>query len=233
MMKQVIYAILFVVILMNPTFAWSQDTINLLNGKQIAAKSIYQDTNSTILKYDILKKTMQGVVVTLSISGNSIMLKYDILKKDKIRRKTLGLLDIFSIDFATNEHKILYSQDSALGFERSISQMEAYIYGEREAIKNYKAPWVTIGGVAAGFVPTTFYLNFYGLLAPVVYGVGIGIITPKVKTLDNVSSALKNDKNFLDGYKNVAIRKKLKNAILGAVAGVAVAGIVSTIINAN
>jgi hypothetical protein len=208
-MKQIIYASIFIGILIIPTFAWSQDSINLLNGELIIAKSIYNEPNSSLLKYDIIKR------------------------KVKIKQKSVDKADVFSINFAKNEQQILYSQDSALGFERSISQMEAYIYGEREAITNYKTPWVTIGGVAVGFVPTTFYFNFYGLLAPVVYGVIMGITTPKIKikASENLKAGLLYDKNFIDGYKTIAIKKKIKNAILGAVLGVVVAGITTTIIN--
>lgn len=181
----------------------SQDTLNLLNGKQIIAKSIYNEPTNTLLKYETIYK-------------------------DKVKQKAIDKIEIFSIAYADKIENIFYRQDSAIGYSLSVTEMEHYMLGEREALKYYKAPWITIGGVAAG-ATATYFTGFWGLVSVAVYGTGMGVIDPKIKTSENISPAVKSDKNFIDGYKTYATRKKVKNAIIGSILGVGVVIIVSTI----
>jgi len=200
------YSFFFITILFFFTYnSFAQDTINLLNGKQIIAKSVTDEANNTLLKYDIL------------IKGN-------------VKQKKIDKIDVFSIDYSDNTHKIFYKTDSSFGLSLSIVQMEHYIKGEQYAINNYKAPWVTACGLCAGFAPTIYYFNFYGLLAPAVYGTAMGIITPKIKHIENISPEFLNNKHFLDGYREAATKKKLKNALFGSIGGVAIAVITTTVL---
>jgi len=197
MMKLIKYKVFIAVFIIYPAFTWSQDTINMLDGRQIIAKSIYNEPAGSLLKYDIVKR------------------------KGKVKQKAVYKTDVFSINFANNERQIFYKQDSVSGIEYSVDQMNTYINGEREAIKCYNATWVNVGGFAFGTV-STYFFGFWGLLSAPVYGVGMGLITPKVKTSENINQTLKNDKYFLGGYKSCAANKKMKNAILGSVGGFAI-----------
>ena len=196
-----IHILIILSILIASVNSYSQDTINLMSGKQIIAKSIFEDTSSTLIKYDIAIK-------------------------NRVIQKAVDRIDIFSITYADKSHSILYHQDTAIGFRLSYTEMNNYLLGEREALNHYKAPLVTVGGFAAGFAPTTFFLNFYGALFIPVYATALGVITPKVKTPENGNSKLFTDDNFIDGYKSTATRKKVKNALLGSVVGFATAIIV-------
>jgi hypothetical protein len=180
-------------ILVKSTFVFSQDTINLINGKQIFPKNIHEEQNSTLLKYDI------------DING-------------KLKQKAVDLLDVYSIVYANTPNKQVYQQDSALGYILTIPQMEHYIIGERTALKYYKVPWVTAGGFALGAL-AVYKFAFWGLLTPVVYGVGMGILDTKIKAPADIKTKYADDNNFINGYKTIASQKKLKNAILGSLVG--------------
>ena len=182
-----------------------QDTINLLNGKQIFAKSIYEEPNSSILKYDI--------------SFHS-----------KVKQTSVDLLNIYSVNYADKTQKIFYRQDSAIGFDLSVKQMEYFMLGERDAIKNHKTPWITVGGFVVG-VLATHKLQFWGLLTPVVYATAFGLFTPKIHSSPNLGSYITGDYNYLEGYKYTATRKKVKNALLGSIIGFAAYSITSYAIN--
>lgn len=183
----------------------AQDTINLLNGKQIFAKSIYEEPNSSLLKYDI------------SFHG-----------KDK--QKVIDLLNIYSVNYTNNTEKIFYRQDSAIGFDLSVQQMNFYILGERDAIKNYKAPWITAGGFVAGIL-AAHYLQFYSLITPAVYAAAFGLFTPKLHSSPNLNYSTTSNYNYLEGYRYTATRKKVKNALLGSIVGIAAYAIISYAIN--
>lgn len=200
-----IYSIFALFFALLPAVNFSQDTLNFLDGRRIATKAIYEDSND-------------------------IFLRYEVFQKGKIAEKKVDKADLFSIDYSNNTRKIYYFQDTALGNDLALHEMESYMLGSREAIKNYKAPWVTACGTAAGFAPTYIILNFWGLLAPVVYGTTMGMFTPGIKISENTPAALKKDIYFINGYKNTATRKKVKNALFGSIAGVAAAGITSYIV---
>jgi len=188
------------------TKSFSQDTINLLNGKRIVAKSIYDEPTNALMKYDIV------------IRG-------------KAKQKAVDKINIFSINYSDKTDRILYRQDTAIGYKLSIPEMEYYIAGEREAIKNYKAPWITVGGFALGFV-ATYKLAFWGLLSPAVFGTAMGVIDPKIKLSETTKPEMRTNKDFVDGYMTTATRKKVKNALLGTVAGATVFAIATIVINA-
>lgn len=177
-----------------------QDTINMLNGKQIIAKTIYNEENKTFLRYDIDK-------------GKSVKLKM------------VDMLDVYSLSFHNKPFRMVYAQDSSLGFYLSVDEMGMFIKGERMALNHYKAPWVAVGGFALGFAPTMAWVNFYGLAIPPVYGLGVGLITPKPKVPAGGDQMLLNDQNFREGYKTAATRKLVKSALIGSIAGVFAAGI--------
>lgn len=183
----------------------AQDTINLLNGKQIFAKSIYEEPNSALLKYDYI---FHG----------------------KEKQTAIDLLNIYSINYADKTEKIFYKQDSAIGFDLSVKQMGLNIIGERQAFKNYKAPWITLTGFAAG-VAAGHFMQFWGLLLPPVYATAFGMFTPEIHTSPDLPYATKNDYYFLEGYKYTATRKKVKNALLGCMVGWASYAITSYFIN--
>ncbi len=204
-----LYYIIYILTLMFfiSTNGFSQDTINLLSGKQIVAKSIYNEPASTLLKYEILIK-------------------------GKIKQRSVDKLDIYSISMTDNTQNLLYIQDSAIGCPLSALEMEHFMLGGREAMKNYKAPWVTVFGFVTGAVATN-YIGFWGLSSVIVYPACMGIVGTKIKTSDNVKSDLKANKNFIDGYKTYATKKKVKNALFGSIIGTAALAITSMIINAQ
>jgi hypothetical protein len=191
------------IILAKVTFVYSQDTINLLNGKQIFPRTIHEEQNSALLYYD------------LQVRG-------------KLKQKAVDLLDVYSINYANMTSKQVYQQDSGLGYILSVHEMQHYIIGERTAMKYYKVPWITAGGIvigAAGVVP----LGFIDLLTPVVYGVGIGFIGSKIQAPEDVKQTYGNDNNFINGYKTISTQKRVKYAILGTFAGI-VAGTIADFI---
>lgn len=203
-MKNYIY-IAIVIISVSPIRVFSQDTINLLNGKQIFAKSIFEDPNSSLLKYSY---TLHG----------------------KEKQTAIDLLNIYSVVYANRTEKIFYRQDSAIGFNLSEKQMWLNIQGERQVNSYYKAPWITVTGFAAGVAAGQF-LQFWGLLVPVVYATGLGMFTPQIRTSPDFPYSIKNDYYFLEGYKYTATRKKVKNALLGCLAGWASYAVTSYFIN--
>jgi hypothetical protein len=227
-MKSFLIKFLTLIIILFASNGYSQDTLNLLDGQRIAAIKIYNDTSNALLNYDIIRNQPYGFQIT----WNNCQIEYYILTKKVIKQKYIDKLEIYSIDYADKTHLMIYQQDSAIGYPLNVKNMENYMMGEREARKNYKAPWVTLGGVLIGGIAAD-YIGFWSLTTMVVYGTGMALFDPKLKTSENTSPDLKTDRYFIKGYKDHATRKKVKNALLGTAVGIAALAITSIIINAQ
>ncbi len=203
-MKQFIL-FFFIGFLVIANYAYSQDTITLINGKQIAAISI-PDSESTNIYYNVPKKD------------------------ETLKLKKVDLLDVYSMKIAGKPLKIIYKQDSLLGYELSFNDMTNFIKGEQHAIKYFKSPLAFPVGFLAAPV-AVIYTGYYGLLSPAVVATAIGLKTPKLKKPELISESLRNDKNFIQGYRIQATKAKVRNAIFGGIAGVAMSIILLTVIS--
>jgi hypothetical protein len=201
-MKYLFIPLFFVSIFFKCSILYSQDTINLMNGRQIAAKSVYNDTASTLLKYEINAR-------------------------NNVKQLSVDKIEIYSIRYADHSEKIMYRQDTAIGYKLSAAEMRYYILGERDAIKYYKSSWITYSGVPVGFFPTIYYLNFWGAWSIPLYTTIIGVINPKIKISKVSNPDLTHNINFNDGYRAAATKKRVKNALMGSIVGFASAAIIS------
>jgi hypothetical protein len=184
------------IILAFSSYCYSQDTIALINGRQIAAVSV-PDSESTNIYYNIARKD------------------------GSLKMKKVDLLDVFSIKYSNKLAKLIYKQDSIFGYELSNEDMNHFILGEQHAIKYYKSPLAFPAGFIAAPVLVN-YMGFYSFISPAVVATGIGLKTPKLKHPELVSEALRSDKNFIEGYRIQATKTKVRNAIFGGITGIAV-----------
>lgn len=184
------------IILAFSSYSYSQDTIVLISGKQIAAVSV-PDSESTNIYYNIARKDRSLIM------------------------KKVDLLDVFSVKYSNKPEKIIYKQDSILGYSLYLPEMINFIKGEQHAIKYYKSPWAFPAGFIAAPIAVN-YMGYYGLISPAIVATGIGIKTPKLKHPELVRESLGDDKNFIEGYRVQATKTKVKNAIYGGIVGVGV-----------
>jgi hypothetical protein len=177
--------------------AFAQDTIVLLNGTKGVVKVL--ELNPA-----------EGYVSYLKTSG----------KKDKLIAGNLN--EVFSVSYRDSVKVITYKQDSIADLPFSVDQMNDYINGEQFASVHYKAPWVTVGGVAAGTTGPLVLRAFLGFLVPTAYCGAIGISKVHIKKQEARYPELFKNEYFVSGYIEHAKHKKVKNAIWGGLAGLGV-----------
>jgi hypothetical protein len=150
-------------------------------------------------------------------------------KRDK--EASIDKYRIFSITYADGKEVIFYRQDSTEGNELSVDEMRSYVYGERDALRNYKAPLAFWGGVvagAAGGVGATAV--GLGVLSPVIPGFytianGSRFVTVSKKNVSNADYL--KDQNFLHGYERTARSIRVNNSLIGGAIGI-VAGLTTS-----
>ena len=177
-------------------YSYSQDTITLINGKQIAAISV-PDSASTNIYYNIARKD------------------------GSLKMKKIDLLDVFSIEYSSNITKVIYRQDSILGNELSYEEMNHYVLGQQHALKYFKSPWAFPIGLISAPVAVN-YMGYYGLISPAIAATGIGLRTPKLVKPELVNESLREDKNFMEGYRIQATKTKVKHTIFGGITGIGI-----------
>lgn len=69
---------------------------------------------------------------------------------------------IFSVTDIKGTETVLYKQDTTIGNLLTENQMRMYIYGQRDAHKNYKSSHLFIGGVALGLAAALFDTYEFG-----------------------------------------------------------------------
>jgi hypothetical protein len=134
----------------------------------------------------------------------------------------LSLKDLYSITYKDSIRLVTYEQDSSQRLELTPEQMSYYVSGEQFALKHYKAPWVTAGGVAAGTAGPVLLRLYWGFLVPTAYCGAIGISRVHLKKQQAKYPELFSNDYFVNGYKDQAKHKKVKNAIWGSLVGLGV-----------
>jgi hypothetical protein len=188
---------LIITILCFISFAtYGQDTLTFLNGKT-------------------------DCVILYELNPVDEYITYHSLKNPK-KMYILSLRELYSISYKDSIHIITYEQDSSARLELNTEQMSYYIRGEQFASKHYKAPWITVGGVVAGTAGPVILRAYLGFLVPTAYCGIVGISKVHLKKQQAKYPELFNNEYFIDGYKDQAKHKKVKNAIWGSLVGLGV-----------
>ncbi len=208
-MKNIVFIHVIVIIICKVSTGFSQDTINLMSGKQIKAK-----------------------VVEIDFDKNGYIL-YDIKKNDKIKSKFIEKEEVYSISYYNNKTEIVYKIDSSKGFILNQNQMYNYVIGEQVAWKNYKTPkLILVGGVFCG-ISGPFLGVYYGLLIPAAYSAAISFVKPKFK-IDNTKKSNESNVEYYNfGYNSVAKSKNIKRTIIAGLSGILASTLIITAMQVN
>ncbi len=202
MRKRIILPFLLLCII---DFAYSQDTLLLVNGKRI-------------------------VCCVKEVSENHKLIFYEVVGKRGPKYKYIDFSEVYMINYQFGTKQNIYKQDSIKGFNLTFFEVGKFIEGEQFAMKNYKAPWVTVGGGAVGAVTPVALPVLYGLGAAIGYVGAFAIIKPSKNKWEDKYPKLFEDKAFKNGFTTQARKKRIMNSIYGSLIGFGIAAITTGII---
>ena len=154
-------------------------------------------------------------------------LGYITIENDKGKTKFFDTLDVFAV-IRQNDTVFYYADNLDYPLERA----KMFVKGEIDG-KNYKNNYVYAGAFVAGFA-TPVALTSVGLSAfaspifSVVYVAGFSSVNTDSKFCD-IPDDLKDNEDYIKGYKLSASKKKIMNNSIFSVVGLAT-GIVTLII---
>ena len=160
----------------------------------------------------------------LLINGHKMVVKSVDLKDYTIAYRTLGknrlrTIDpyrVFSIVYADGTERVIYERDSLDPVDFSVEQMRMFIRGEQDADRYYKN---TTNKVAAFLIGGgASYFTIYGLVIPPLYATIIGSFSPRIEKYQTDINLL-NVSEYREGYERKARDRKIRNALIGGMAG--------------
>jgi len=200
-------------------FSTAQDTILYMNGKMALGK-VQKTANTTV---------------------------YFIPDNKNTKIKKIDIEDLFSINYQNKSMVYYYAQDTAIGNNMNLDEMNTYVMGKNYARVNFKSPNSTLGGIVTGAAGA---FSFWGLALPVTYALIVGSKNPRFEINEKMKQEIysnpvidfptiaiepglsydaKNDREmkapifneplFQEGYNRAAKDKKVKNSLKGALVG--------------
>ncbi len=199
MKKVLVFSFCTLFVLLN---AIAQDSLIMFNGKHYKGNVVGFNNNTTVFK-----------------------LEYQ--KKNKIKFKVLPKEDVFAIYYKDSVSQILYTPLITDEQPLSLEEMKSFVAGENLAQYKYHAPWAAAVGAVTG--AGMFNLGMWGVTIPAAYVGVVAAVPTKPKSKKYFPPEKLNDQYYVDGFKYVAKRKKLKSAAIGSAASLLVCGTIAAI----
>lgn len=188
-------------IVLNITPLCAQNTLWLTNGKRI--------------KIGDYKLDNKEVVVYKNLKG---------------KFKSIEKFDVFSIINDSKNEVIIYQQDSTYDEAFTLLEMRAFVQGQYDANQRFKSPFTTVGGVVVAGAASVVINPVYVIVLSGVYCSTIGLTNANKKKIIIPQEYTNNDQ-YLLGYKRSVKHKRIKNAIIGSVIGLAAGFTTFAIVN--
>ena len=166
------------------------------------------------------------------MNGKDMLVKYKdttdlkVVYNKKGKDKSSYVENIFAV--GTSKGRIyFYKQDTVVGDDYSIEQMEQYQIGLRLAKKNFNTD-LTAGVATVTGLASAYFLKsgFYGWLPVLGYTGLTGTLNPKISKL-KLSEKERANEFLIYGYIDGANRKKIRRTALAGTVGF-VAGVIIT-----
>ncbi len=133
------------------------------------------------------------------------------------KQKIIDNYYLFAIKDKDGKEHIVYKQDGSDAF--TIPEMRSFVMGQSDANSNFKSPLTTIGGIVSG-AAAPFVHPTYAIVLSGAYTGGIGMSKAFKKNI-KIPDEYANNKHYIMGYKKEVKRKRIKNAVIGSLIGLA------------
>lgn len=158
---------------------------------------------------------------------DSLDIQVEVKKRKKTKLLYEARNDVFAIKYADGKIDIFYEPINEE--EYTIREMELFVKGEQDALKNTKAPFLLAAGVGIGGVSVFVAGPFYGLVPLMPYALLSGSFTNKVKEKGASNPDLLREDAYVTGYvtkaKNIKIQRAITGSIIGWVTGLVAIGV--------
>lgn len=233
--------------------AQGQYTFEMMNGRMLEVYS-FNDTSFIDIKYTFDKRSLQNErirqyndnlhvnlankfegSITRTALDSLVEEKMKPLKEPKVKEGFTAKAEVFAIHHPDGNRELLYEYNEAIGNDFTVDEMQHYIWGQRDALLNFKAKRAFWGGVAFGAAGAFAWQNsVFTVTTPAIW-LGITAI-PTIHIRERYMSdpSVKNSP-YKDMYRSGFARtartrnmiQGLKGSVIGTVAGALIFAVVA------
>lgn len=195
-MKKGVFILINVILMSFLSEFYAQNSLWLMNGKKL-----------TIGNYEIIQNEDENIINFYNEKG-----KY----------KSLELIDVFSVIEKDNDEKVFHKPDFSTDGEVTEDEIRNFVLGQYDARLNYTDQFALISSFPIGFV-SVFYppfgkIFFFPLYSSTYVGL-LGLTSPDYEQIE-IEAVVYDDKFYILGYTEAANKKRIRNGLLGAGAGI-------------
>lgn len=143
--------------------------------------------------------------------------------------------EVFAVHHPDGTKKYFYELSLETGNDYTLREMQEFIWGERDAIMNYRAKGAFWGGVAFGAVGGFAWQNsIFSITTPVVWTLGTAIPVIRIRERYMSDPTLKTNPyrvGFARTARSRTMIQGLKGSAIGTVAGVLIYAVLSNNVN--
>ncbi|NQY68123.1 MAG: hypothetical protein HRT72_10455 [Flavobacteriales bacterium] len=190
--------------------AIAQDVANsllLMNGYEITLRSFEEDLTTKTVRYSFEKKGLIGA-------------------STKVVEDEIAMARLFSLNLRDGTEQLYYKQDSTEGNFYPIDRARMFVFGSRDAQRNYDPIIPLVGGIVGGLTGGLFnsivltpLISAASLITPVVRTTKIGEYEVDHNSLA-VYGANSSDLDYQDGFYKIAKSKRVQKTIVGSIIGI-------------
>jgi hypothetical protein len=153
--------------------------------------------------------------------GSDYVLYQEWKKNDKIKERVVDRFSVYSIHYKNGTNMIIYKEDSLQGFSPNAEQMKSYVDGQIQSREFYQNKSATIGGIVIGVAAASVtgiigVSPLFTIIVPSAYTAILAAWEPNVDKYTDITEEQKKDFYFMEGYRDYARMKKVKNAVLSS-----------------
>lgn len=233
--------------------AKGQYTFEMMNGRMLEVYS-FNDSSFVDIKYTFDKRSLrnnrirqynEGLridladkfegSITRSALDSLVEKKKKPLKESKVKEGFTAKAAVFAIHYPEGKRDLLYEYNEALGNDFTVDEMQHFIWGQRDAMLNFKAKRAFWGGIAFGAAGAFAWQNsVFAVTTPAVW-VGITAIpTIHIRERYMTDPAIKNSVHkdmYRAGFARTARTRNmiqgLKGSVIGTLAGALIFAVVA------
>ena len=158
----------------------------------------------------LLLNSNERVVSKYELRGTELVYKKPDDKKNKVHK--IDRYGVFSVTDSTGKEEIIYSPFDTIQ-DLSPERMRVFIKGEKFAAENYRVPF---GIKAESFIVSAGagLLNIYGTPVPFANAAVVQMFPPDMPRGLQSPPAETDNKDFIEGYKYKAKKRKIEQSLL-------------------
>jgi len=231
--------------------ASAQYTFEMMNGRMLKVFS-YNDSAFVDIKYRFDKRSLKNdrirqhnedlhVALANKFEGSISKAALDSLVEQKqkpfkdpvIKEGYTPRAEVFAIHHPDGTRELLYEFNETIGNDFTVTEMQHYIWGQRDALLNFDTKWPFWGGVAFGAAGGFAWQNsVFSVATPAVWTLIAALPTIRIRDRFMSDPSIRTDE-YRAGFARTARTRNMIQGLTGSLIGTVAGALIFAIVANN